>query len=122
MNGRWLRGFVVMGPAMATTSVAASYSDCFFFQGEDGIRGADVTGVQTCALPISRNRGPALLSAAELTRVRASLVARLAEMHAAIDAGETGQPAAGASEAASLLASEPDLQAKIGRASCRERV
>ena len=26
---------------------------CFFFQAEDGIRDADVTGVQTCALPIS---------------------------------------------------------------------
>src|SRR6266498_5015632 len=25
---------------------------CFFFQAEDGIRAADVTGVQTCALPI----------------------------------------------------------------------
>src|SRR5690554_2703643 len=28
----------------------------FFFQAEDGIRDADVTGVQTCALPISRPR------------------------------------------------------------------
>src|SRR5436305_14796024 len=27
----------------------------FFFQAEDGIRDADVTGVQTCALPISRD-------------------------------------------------------------------
>src|SRR5215813_2137773 len=27
----------------------------FFFQAEDGIRDADVTGVQTCALPISTN-------------------------------------------------------------------
>src|SRR3954452_5197545 len=27
---------------------------CFFFQAEDGIRDADVTGVQTCALPISK--------------------------------------------------------------------
>src|SRR6266511_5322693 len=26
----------------------------FFFQAEDGIRGFHVTGVQTCALPISR--------------------------------------------------------------------
>src|SRR5437870_8616999 len=26
---------------------------CFFFQAEDGIRGGHVTGVQTCALPIS---------------------------------------------------------------------
>ena len=28
--------------------------DCFFFQAEDGIRDSPVTGVQTCALPISR--------------------------------------------------------------------
>src|SRR3989442_10237585 len=27
----------------------------FFFQAEDGIRDADVTGVQTCALPILRS-------------------------------------------------------------------
>src|SRR5882757_2975695 len=27
----------------------------FFFQAEDGIRGIGVTGVQTCALPISRS-------------------------------------------------------------------
>src|SRR5437867_9548944 len=27
---------------------------CFFFQAEDGIRDRTVTGVQTCALPISR--------------------------------------------------------------------
>src|SRR6266498_5371502 len=30
----------------------------FFFQAEDGIRDADVTGVQTCALPISRGLLP----------------------------------------------------------------
>src|SRR5579872_1327628 len=29
-----------------------------FFQAEDGIRDADVTGVQTCALPISKNSAP----------------------------------------------------------------
>src|SRR4030042_2514339 len=28
----------------------------FFFQAEDGIRDVAVTGVQTCALPISRSR------------------------------------------------------------------
>src|SRR5205085_7435731 len=28
----------------------------FFFQAEDGIRDLTVTGVQTCALPISRSR------------------------------------------------------------------
>src|SRR5207249_6516081 len=29
---------------------------CFFFQAEDGIRDRNVTGVQTCALPISARR------------------------------------------------------------------
>src|SRR5260370_32865142 len=29
------------------------YHDLFFFQAEDGIRDSSVTGVQTCALPIS---------------------------------------------------------------------
>src|SRR5207245_5266358 len=33
--------------------VAYSYFFFFFFQAEDGIRDATVTGVQTCALPIS---------------------------------------------------------------------
>jgi len=28
----------------------------FFFQAEDGIRDTSVTGVQTCALPISENK------------------------------------------------------------------
>src|SRR5439155_3187042 len=28
---------------------------CFFFQAEDGIRDGHVTGVQTCALPISED-------------------------------------------------------------------
>src|SRR6266542_4463203 len=33
-------------------SMALGLLLCFFFQAEDGIRGATVTGVQTCALPI----------------------------------------------------------------------
>src|SRR3712207_7786989 len=42
------------------------YEVCFFFQAEDGIRDIGVTGVQTCALPISdrlpglRGQSPAL--------------------------------------------------------------
>src|SRR5436305_8824859 len=36
-------------------------TSCIFFQAEGGIRGADVTGVQTCALPIfPRLYGPKL--------------------------------------------------------------
>src|SRR6266498_4883998 len=36
----------------------------FFFQAEDGIRDADVTGVQTCALPIWPSVPPSLLAVA----------------------------------------------------------
>src|SRR3989442_15580483 len=35
-----------------TSRAVASQHFFFFFQAEDGIRDADVTGVQTCALPI----------------------------------------------------------------------
>src|SRR5207245_1203041 len=42
---------------------------CFFFQAEDGIRDATVTGVQTCALPISG--GPDGLATLEQIRKRA---------------------------------------------------
>src|SRR5436305_7185898 len=38
--------------AKAVRMRGAGMSLCFFFQAEDGIRDADVTGVQTCALPI----------------------------------------------------------------------
>src|SRR2546430_1062847 len=33
---------------------------CFFFQAEDGIRDLTVTGVQTCALPISGSQRPGI--------------------------------------------------------------
>src|SRR6266498_4767968 len=47
----------------------------FFFQAEDGIRDADVTGVQTCALPIS---------VAGAANCSYESVRRLAEPHAAL--------------------------------------
>src|SRR5690606_40847308 len=40
-------------------------SICFFFQAEDGIRDFHVTGVQTCALPISLSRTSRMSSAAD---------------------------------------------------------
>src|SRR5690625_5668220 len=49
----------------------------FFFQAEDGIRYGHVTGVQTCALPISEGRVDELV--AELWRARLELDGRLAD-------------------------------------------
>src|SRR5437763_16178662 len=43
---------------LALPSVGLSPLVLFFFQAEDGIRGTSVTGVQTCALPISSGAPP----------------------------------------------------------------
>src|SRR5699024_11447260 len=40
------------------TSLLIFFSFFFFFQAEDGIRDRNVTGVQTCALPILTNDDP----------------------------------------------------------------
>src|SRR5437762_13895668 len=71
----------------------------FFFQAEDGIRDTSVTGVQTCALPIS-NWG-----------VRIATVAI-----------RTPQFASASPAAPDISAISKPSVSKIGRASCRERV
>src|SRR5207237_2604252 len=55
----------------------------FFFQAEDGIRDSSVTGVQTCALPISQAAGHEL---SEVSQATASLEQRQAETEAAVEA------------------------------------
>src|SRR5207245_4135135 len=45
--------------ARSATSRCSCVFIVFFFQAEDGIRDATVTGVQTCALPISFGMAPA---------------------------------------------------------------
>ena len=66
----------------------------FFFQAEDGIRDRDVTGVQTCALPICFIR---------------------VNMAPVTDDSESGHQLSG------FVLSLEDIT-EIGRASCRERV
>src|SRR5437870_7126688 len=70
----------------------------FFFQAEDGIRDGHVTGVQTCALPISHiAAGKALTS--------------------------LGRPAEALAHLREAVRLDPQNEvAQIGRASCRERV
>src|SRR5687767_16041574 len=81
----------------------------FFFQAEDGIRDKLVTGVQTCALPISRR--------ASTAPCRASPAAGPARRGGAARAAATAwiPPLAFAS-------GWQDGPEQIGRASCRERV
>src|ERR1041384_8752363 len=73
----------------------------FFFQAEDGIRDKLVTGVQTCALPISargsraRWRRPALLSEKILQPAKARARARAAGTARPASCGRSATRAAG---------------------------
>src|SRR2546430_5131665 len=55
----------------------------FFFQAEDGIRDLTVTGVQTCALPISVNKNIARMSYRERRKYRIDDLPR--DLHEALD-------------------------------------
>src|SRR2546430_3674123 len=83
----------------------------FFFQAEDGIRDLTVTGVQTCALPISR-RTPNILSEA----CKASMTAKISRVvHCVARSVKPGTAGMAGNQAWSNVSIE------IGRASCRER-
>src|SRR5262249_59754299 len=81
----------------------------FFLQAEDGIRDGSVTGVQTCALPIS--------AAAPTSRWSSSVKAAPSLPCLSNSSSTTWTPGATASGAASS-----EERPQIGRASCRERV
>src|SRR5260370_32652719 len=49
-GARFVAASLAMYPEVFSGAVCCSF---FFFQAEDGIRDSSVTGVQTCALPIS---------------------------------------------------------------------
>src|SRR5207244_5675414 len=82
----------------------------FFFQAEDGIRDDLVTGVQTCALPISYQEGEGGIADA----------LRLAEPFVE---GEKICVVLGDNIIENnIIASKQTFEKQIGRASCRERV
>src|SRR5205085_8534446 len=102
-----------------STFLATSDFVCFsffFFQAEDGIRDLTVTGVQTCALPISDPAPPVF--AEVRAEVEAGVPGALAKLQALAEANHA--------QAQLYLAQlydggEAGLPQKIGRASCRER-
>src|SRR5690606_39533172 len=85
----------------------------FFFQAEDGIRDFHVTGVQTCALPISTIHFMAY-------RRSPLMQERLADNRQRITRAARRLVAGGGFRAASMTAVAREA-GQIGRASCRER-
>src|SRR5690606_40249694 len=78
----------------------------FFFQAEDGIRDFHVTGVQTCALPISD---------------AAAAAARARELVAALAAGGSVDGAESVPLSVCIGVADTSQGQPIGRASCRGR-
>src|SRR5207249_9693922 len=89
---------------------------CFFFQAEDGIRGRNVTGVQTCALPIFLGVLRERDGAATLGGHAVDLVGH----EVRVPDGRYGQGDEATRIPAAPLVHVPVVE--IGRASCRERV
>src|SRR5690554_7468883 len=81
----------------------------FFFQAEDGIRDADVTGVQTCALPISLY---AVVAFAGLVACKDDSKKDMAQVEIEKIPGIN----------LDYMDTSVEPNQEIGRASCRERV
>src|SRR5690606_40895807 len=93
-----------------------SYSSSFFFQAEDGIRDFHVTGVQTCALPISSVREGELEQMGHRDRFRrARLDAQGAEDTAQeVDLVDEPVPLAGRHRVVGRVVGAPDVDAAGG--------
>src|SRR2546429_3256815 len=100
--------------AQALDSLVCVVLGFFFFQAEDGIRDVAVTGVQTCALPISC----CALRWRDFLRDKESLIRPDSMPSAKITYYKPTVPGNGCS---GLTQIGHEVR-KIGRASCRERV
>src|SRR5690349_2013865 len=92
-------------PIYLVAPLASTPTICFFFQAEDGIRDLYVTGVQTCALPISADSGLGYLLQQSSLLLQTSRVFVVLAVFGVLGG-----------------VSDWLFRAKIGRASCRERV
>src|SRR5260221_8359341 len=87
----------------------------FFFQAEDGIRDHCVTGVQTCALPISMLPGQNRRTCVEDARKQTATSADFFRVEHSRGRSLGKKPLRG-------TGNQESQNQQIGRASCRERV
>src|SRR2546421_7830845 len=99
-------------PTIASLSLSLSF---FFFQAEDGIRDLIVTGVQTCALPISGGEVAVngILGDVAIIRARGHCNQGERDTVRSDDVCRRAEEPPGSGQVALI---------EIGRASCRERV
>src|SRR5205807_6174983 len=101
---------------VTSPQVLTSFRLCcfFFFQAEDGIRDYKVTGVQTCALPISATCWEISSRATEEISQQVAAIQE-ATKGAVNEIGSIGR------SIHELTSVSTSIAAEIGRASCRER-
>src|SRR5690554_3429471 len=114
-----IAGLDRFGTQAGADCVAESSCLAFFFQAEDGIRDADVTGVQTCALPICLNTEIGTdVTIEELLRDYDAVFMGMGT-YTYMKGGFPGEDLPGVHDALPFLIANVN---QIGRASCRERV
>src|SRR2546427_1945126 len=92
----------------------------FFFQAEDGIRDLTVTGVQTCALPISLPRGARAGSVRRGARRPAGAVAAVDRGGRVDSAGRVARKGVRSQESGVRRARERSEERRVGK-ECRSR-
>src|SRR2546430_8481237 len=113
----WIRAYVItrLQHEWQCTRCWLSELTFFFFQAEDGIRDLTVTGVQTCALPISRIY-------ARRVGVRFFSCQALVAVATSTYIFPSGSMRKGCIGWSPPRGSPETMVSEIGRASCRERV
>src|SRR5256885_5254002 len=117
MRNRWRTREYALVLYVVNHSVSKEIDDFvnfFFFQAEDGIRDYKVTGVQTCALPISGPDHPRHRSLAFNLERSGYRVSTACDAEDGLGLARRDRP--------DLVLLDISLPGKIGRASCRERV
>src|SRR5699024_11611982 len=94
----------------------------FFFQAEDGIRDRNVTGVQTCALPICSPLSRSTTMKTQLRTRTATVISAGAIGLLALSGCSSMGSDSGGSESENSESQSDSGKSEIGRASCRERV
>src|SRR5689334_24778500 len=121
LRGRRERGCMIAGTTSSHPVVCRpAVRLFFFFQAEDGLRDGTVTGVQTCALPISVPVVVDLLLGLAVDLQRDGLAER--ELRAPVDADEAVAVELELDRHDHAGLTRAGLRVEIGRASCRERV
>src|SRR5437763_11172100 len=111
----------ILSAAETPWFISCTFCEFFFFQAEDGIRDTSVTGVQTCALPISGAQHRLLVAHPDIAPGQDPAQLAIAPQLLEIEPGQlVGAPDAGRLEAGGRLQRKRSEERRVGK-ECRCR-